>query len=333
MNNHKRTLILMATYNGERYIKQQIDSIINQTDKDWDLWIRDDGSNDNTVNIIKNIQKYDNRIRLFQNTTDIHGAYHNFYALIREARNSNYEYYAFSDQDDLWKEDKLKQEIDIIRNSDEPALVYADMEVIDENNHIIMDSIDKVMGISNFGKENVFFAHAYIWGGTTVFNRKLMSMLEKIVGSRLPNESVMAHDSLLMKLALSTGKVHFCNTPTIRYRRHSANVTAGDRISMNLKKIMKRVLDKNNSVPAVHALVYGETLTFIYQMKINNISSKINLNELEEAILNGGFKGVGYLLKIKFKRKQMARTLGTYIIMLTGRYKKYLVKYKKELEF
>ncbi|ASR40902.1 glycosyltransferase family 2 protein [Ligilactobacillus agilis] len=333
MNNHKRTLILMAAYNGEKYIKQQIDSIINQTDKDWDLWIRDDGSNDNTVNIIKNIQKYDNRIRLFQNTTDVHGAYHNFYALIREARNSNYEYYAFSDQDDLWKEDKLKQEIDIIRNSDEPALVYADMEVIDENNHVIMDSIDKVMGISNFGKENVFFAHAYIWGGTTVFNRKLMSMLEKVVGSRLPNESVMAHDSLLMKLALSTGKVHFCNTPTIRYRRHSANVTAGDRINMNLKKIMKRVLDKNNSVPAVHALVYGETLTFIYQMKINNIDSKINLDKMQEAILNGGIKGVGYLLKINFKRKQVARTIGTYLIMLTGKYKKYLFEYKKELKF
>lgn len=333
MNNHKRTLILMAAYNGEKYIKQQIDSIINQTDKDWDLWIRDDGSNDNTVNIIKNIQKYDNRIRLFQNTTDVHGAYHNFYALIREARNSNYEYYAFSDQDDFWKEDKLEKEIGIIRDIDEPALVYADMEVIDENNHIIMDSIDKVMGTSDFGKENIFFAHAYIWGGTTVFNRKLMDVAEKLVGDKMPNENVMAHDCFFMKIALSTGKVYFCDTPTIRYRRHSANVTAGDRINMNFKKIIKRILDKNNSVPAVHALVYGETLTFIYQMKINNIDSKINLDKMQEAILNGGIKGVGYLLKINFKRKQVARTIGTYLIMLTGKYKKYLFEYKKELKF
>ena len=103
-------LILMTTYNGEKYLSKQIDSIINQTYQKWKLLVRDDGSSDRTKQILSEYEKKDSRITVYQNTTDKHGAYLNFWTLIHEARQNypNYDYYFFSDQDDVWELDKIE---------------------------------------------------------------------------------------------------------------------------------------------------------------------------------------------------------------------------------
>ena len=138
---NRTALILMTTYNGEKFLSQQIDSIVNQTHKDWKLLIRDDGSSDSTRQLLADYEKKDSRIIVYQNTTDKHGAYLNFWTLIHEAREHHidYDYYFFSDQDDVWEPDKLEVMIKNAKelSQDKPILLYGDMRVIDQNNAVV----------------------------------------------------------------------------------------------------------------------------------------------------------------------------------------------------
>ena len=107
--------ILMATYNGEKYIGEQINSIINQTYTNWNLLIRDDGSKDKTLNIIKKYEKMDNRIILIRDNKDNLGFVKNFEELLKKSRT---EFVMFSDQDDYWLENKIEKYVEVIEKLD-----------------------------------------------------------------------------------------------------------------------------------------------------------------------------------------------------------------------
>lgn len=97
-----KLLIMMATYNGDAFLREQLDSILRQTVTDWSLIIRDDHSSDQTVDIIQEYMAKDERIQLIQNESDFHGAYYNFFGLINAVRQqgAHSDYYVFADQDD-----------------------------------------------------------------------------------------------------------------------------------------------------------------------------------------------------------------------------------------
>ncbi|MCD0023384.1 glycosyltransferase, partial [Streptococcus agalactiae] len=118
-----------ATYNGEKFLAQQIESIQKQTFKEWNLLIRDDGSSDKTCDIIRNFTAKDSRIR-FINENEHHnlGVIKSFFTLV------NYEvadFYFFSDQDDVWLPEKLSVSLEAAKHkaSDVPLLVYTDLKV------------------------------------------------------------------------------------------------------------------------------------------------------------------------------------------------------------
>ena len=137
-----KILIMMATYNGEKYLREQLDSIINQTITDWELIIRDDNSLDHTVDIVKEYIARDRRIQLIQNDSDFHGAYYNFFGLINAVRVQEkvYDFYMFADQDDIWDRDKLE----LLQNfyhevhTQGPTMIYADMRIIDGKGVILI---------------------------------------------------------------------------------------------------------------------------------------------------------------------------------------------------
>ena len=104
--------ILMATYNGEKYIREQIDSIISQTYSNWTLLIRDDVSKDDTVKIIKEYEKKDKRIKLLEDNKGNLGFVKNFEELLK---NSSEDFIMFSDQDDYWLEDKIEKYINELK--------------------------------------------------------------------------------------------------------------------------------------------------------------------------------------------------------------------------
>ncbi|EIO7716388.1 glycosyltransferase, partial [Campylobacter coli] len=126
--------VILATYNGEKYLKQQIDSILDQTYKDIKIYIGDDSSKDNTINIIKTYKNlYPDKITYYQNETNI-GFIKNFEKLLQIAKE---DYIAFSDQDDVWLPCKLEEQIKAIKEVEKkdnlPIMCHSDLIMIDEN--------------------------------------------------------------------------------------------------------------------------------------------------------------------------------------------------------
>ena len=136
MIENKKIDILMATYNGEKYLAEQIDSIICQTYKNWNLLIRDDGSSDNTFKILKEYEKKDDRIKIIKDKKGNLGIAKNFEELLKI---SSSELIMFSDQDDVWKKDKIKIMLKYVGNSD---LIISDAIVTNEKLECISDSLN-----------------------------------------------------------------------------------------------------------------------------------------------------------------------------------------------
>ncbi|HEC1758836.1 TPA: glycosyltransferase family 2 protein [Campylobacter lari] len=133
--------IILATYNGEIYLKQQIDSILDQTYKNIKIYIGDDNSKDGTMNIIKAYKNlHPDKITYYQNKTNI-GFIKNFEKLLQITKEN---YIAFSDQDDIWLPNKLEEQIKAIKEVEKkdnlPIMCHSDLTMIDENQKIIYNS-------------------------------------------------------------------------------------------------------------------------------------------------------------------------------------------------
>ncbi len=147
MNNLNLSIII-ATYNGEKYLLEQIDSILNQTYSDFILYIRDDNSTDNTKNIINEyISKFPNKIIKIKDNKIAKGACNNFLFALEYVYNSNkHNMFMFSDQDDIWLKEKVEstlREYNKSENKDKPVLLFTDAYVTDKNLNIINKSFIK----------------------------------------------------------------------------------------------------------------------------------------------------------------------------------------------
>ena len=134
--------ILMATYNGERYLKEQIESILNQTYSNIRLLICDDLSTDNTYNILKEYEKKDKRVKVTRNENNL-GVTKNFEKLLSMVESK---YYMFSDQDDVWNSDKVELSYRKLKKEN-ADLVFTDLTVVDENLNVISKSFNRLKKI------------------------------------------------------------------------------------------------------------------------------------------------------------------------------------------
>ncbi|HGI9104283.1 TPA: glycosyltransferase family 2 protein [Streptococcus agalactiae] len=209
--------ILMATYNGGKFLAQQIESIQKQTFKEWNLLIRDDGSSDKTCDIIRNFTAKDSRIR-FINENEHHnlGVIKSFFTLV------NYEvadFYFFSDQDDVWLPEKLSVSLEAAKHkaSDVPLLVYTDLKVVNQELNILQDSMIRAQ--SHHANTTLLpeLTENTVTGGTMMINHALA---EKWF---TPNDILM-HDWFLALLAASLGEIIYLDLPTQLYRQHDNNV-------------------------------------------------------------------------------------------------------------
>ncbi len=131
--------VLMATYNGEKYLKEQIESILNQTYKNIQLIISDDCSTDGTREILKQYEQND-KIKIFYQEKNL-GYIKNFEFLLKNVEN---ELYMLSDQDDVWKEEKIEKSVEKLK-TENLDLVFGDLEVVDENLNTIYESFNEYM--------------------------------------------------------------------------------------------------------------------------------------------------------------------------------------------
>lgn len=218
----------MSTYNGEKYLAEQIESILNQTEKDFVLEIHDDGSTDGTLKIIKEYAQKDNRICIDNSG---HKGYPKcFFDLMKDAGEAKY--YAFSDQDDVWLPDKIETAIKKIGKGEEPTLYGCKKIIVDENLNEIGKDTEQQSGIIY-----AFLCKNEISGCTMVYNRKLQDILEKYI----PDRNDFFHDSWIYKVALVCGKVIVDKKETILYRQHSDNVSGATKqgIERFISSLMK----------------------------------------------------------------------------------------------
>lgn len=232
----EKVLILMSTFNGENYLREQLNSLIHQTYLNLEILIRDDGSIDKTLEILNEYSmKYPN-IKFYQGK-NLKPA-KSFLDLIKKA--SKAEFYAFCDQDDVWDKDKIEIAINKIKKENPenqyPCLYFSQTRLVDKD-------LNEINNIKRIKENKITIGNALIeniaTGCTVVFNERLLELLRKIEFEDV--KSGYMHDSLAYRIAFSTGKVIYDNIPHISYRQHENNVIGN---SSNIKdKIKKR---KNN---------------------------------------------------------------------------------------
>ena len=212
--------IALATYNGSKHIKEQLDSISNQTLMPVEIIICDDASVDDTVEIIKNHKIY-YLIKLFINEEKL-GLVKNFKKAVKNCNSNNY--VALCDQDDIWDKDKLLinyQELKKIDKLNLPALVYSDARLIDESNNTLYDSFMNAMQIDKYehNQQTVLFGSLML-GCTIMINT---SMRQYFLD--MPNSSFYNHDAWLSLIGFYIGKCLFINHKLVFYRKHEQNLT------------------------------------------------------------------------------------------------------------
>lgn len=209
--------ILLATYNGEQFLSEQIESILNQSFTDWRLLIHDDGSLDGTVNIInKYSNAFPDKIFLIEDSIITGGARNNFYHLLSF---SKADYIMFCDQDDVWLsnkvEDTLLEMYKVEKNR--PALVYTDLKVVDENLNIISESLRSYQQLEEPKNLKEALLHNCVTGCTMMINKSLLKNLT------FPEYSIMHDWWFLIEVFRLDGVLHFINKPTMLYRQHASN--------------------------------------------------------------------------------------------------------------
>lgn len=231
-----KVVVLMSTYNGEKYLEAQIDSILKQRNVNVYLLIRDDGSTDSTLNVIDHFSRSG---KLTVYGRDNLGAAKSFIDLIFSAPES--EYYAFSDQDDIWEVDKLTTAIDRIKDKSGPAVYHGLAGRVDESLSPLPTPTYTPM--HSFGASLLTSAT----GCTMVFNKAMMDALRVYK----PN-NISMHDAWVYRVAYAIDAFVYYDAEThMKYRQHSNNVSGGD---MGLSEKIKRQLVNNKSVRLITAM-------------------------------------------------------------------------------
>lgn len=212
MNN---VAVLMSTYNGELYIRDQIKSILAQKDVNVILYIRDDGSNDKTCQIIEEMSASNPCIHLIKGRNI--GWKKSFFECLKNAGQADF--YAFSDQDDVWLPDKLYQSIKSLSGKEDSVALYAgNVWVTDEKLKIVRSFCPMHIDMLNRPPRQMFLQDGMPGGLTYVFTNKARTML-----LRLYPGGDYGHDYLLFRICLCFGEIIYDSEPKTLYRQHGNN--------------------------------------------------------------------------------------------------------------
>lgn len=228
----EKVLVLMATYNGEKYLQEQLDSLYSQQNVQVDILVRDDGSTDSTLEILErnsekhNIQWYQGEHKNVQK---------GFFELMQKAEKMSYDFFAFCDQDDVWDIDKLEVAVDKIKYVEGPALYYSGQRLVDDSlNFIENHYLNKNRSLKTR------FVLSDFAGCTGVFNKKLV---EEVV--RFEPEYMLMHDTWILRVCLALGGTVIVDSePRMNYRQHSNNTLGlGHSIGATIKQVKQYMFE------------------------------------------------------------------------------------------
>ena len=273
MIENKRIDILMATYNGEKYLVEQLDSIINQTYRNWNLLIRDDNSTDKTLEIIQNYHKKDKRIKILKDNKGNLGIVRNFEELLKSSES---EFIMFSDQDDIWVENKLDMYLKMIEKiKNKGFMIHSDAILFDKNkSNILKDTFISKKAI-NKGLENVFFNY-FVQGATILISKEIKNFILPF-----PKE-VYLHDRYIHLISELFFERIFVNKALIYYRQHGDNQIGAKNTVREL--LSKRYFDERDR--QLIKVIYNKYGSLLTEDKRKLIEEYFKITDIEKNRFN-----------------------------------------------
>lgn len=302
----KRILILLATYNGDQYLQEQLNSLYNQTDVEVNILVRDDGSTDSTLKILEKNSK-DHKLNWYQG--EHKNVQEGYFELMCKAAKTDYEYFAFCDQDDVWDDDKLKIAINKIdescknKISEELILYYSGQRLVDsELNFIENHNLNKYRSLKSR------FVLSDFAGCTGVFNKALLNEVIKFK----PNYMLM-HDTWILRVCLCLGGSVIVDTePRMNYRQHANNTIGLKRGFRSTLKQVKLYLNEYKIEKLTKELVrgYGNRMVPEYRELCDWIckyreNSKYKNNLLNKSNINYCNKGLNLTFWLKVRMNKL----------------------------
>lgn len=219
--------VVVCTYNGEKYLKTQLDSILNQTYNNVEIIIADDCSTDKTWNVINHYTANFSQIYAYKNDFNL-GYIKNFEKAIGMAKS---DFVALSDQDDVWELNKLEVMQQNIANF---SMVYCDSEMIDSEGLSLNKKMSQLKNLSNINSPAILMVDNCIAGHATLFKKE-------IYFKALPFPKEVPHDWWLAFVATLNQGIGYIDMPLVKYRQHANNVIG----SIKIKTRSKGKVDNN----------------------------------------------------------------------------------------
>lgn len=300
MFKNSKVAIIMATYNGGNYIDEQIKSICNQTYTDWGLFIYDDLSTDNTFEIASKWAEMDSRIKVITNKMNV-GATYNFLNGLESVYNTKcYEYFMFSDQDDIWMPDKISRTLNSLYEEDggRAVLVHTNLTLVDASGcQEIASSFKKYAHLRHI-EDHIFpklMAQPFVFGCTMMMNNDLIGQVFPIP------QGVYAHDSWISLVAASAGKVKYISDPTIYFRSHHTN-TSGSGNAKGFKSRLRRITKGWNEQIEITTKRIAQCEALRNHLCLTIGGSAI-LEDFCQSLTHGAFRTILICLKYKILRQ------------------------------
>ena len=304
--------ILLATYNGEKYIVAQLDSLLAQTFTNFTVWVQDDASTDSTWDILMEYKsRYPDKFHITRNETNTGSAKDNFLSLITTIRDN---YLMLCDQDDVWLPNKIELSMAKIKTLEElhpntPLLVHTDLKVVDQDLNVICPSF-RFHTKRNYNR-NAFhqiFNLNNVTGCTTIYNIALAKLL-----TTSPKHCIM-HDWWLKLVAVAFGKVDHIDESTVLYRQHSQNA-CGAKDVRKLSYKLNRLINGHELKATLHETCYqAGCLLEIYPHMLSNIQKHI-LHEYSTIPQKGKLKRMQTLIKLRAFMPSFSRNIALFLFI------------------
>lgn len=216
----KKIAILLSTYNGERFLEEQIESIIKQSNQQWTLYVRDDGSTDKTLDILGRYQADDRIQWINENKPQNLRVIGSFLKLLES---TEADYYMFCDQDDVWLPDKVQVTLDKMltleaENNQQPILVHTDLRIVNQDLKATSESMIKTQNLDPLPSFGRLLVQNSVTGCTMMINQNLK---DRCVG--LDFTKIRMHDWWFALVASAFGTIGYVPQATILYRQHGDN--------------------------------------------------------------------------------------------------------------
>lgn len=295
-----KVAILLSTYNGEKYLAEQIESIQKQTYSNWHLYIRDDGSSDNTVAIINKFVQKDNRIHFLKDECKHLRPMKSFFKLLEDVQA---DYYFFCDQDDFWLKSKLKIMLfEISKYQNTPAMVYCNLKCVDKDLQPLKNSFEKMIGRIR-GKSR--FIGNDVPGCVMVINNSL----KKITLENLKfYAGIVMHDWWLALVAQQFGSIGFVDKKLVLYRQHGDNAIGAGKSGGFMSKLFQKDLIKKQRNLVKQTYLQSKAFKYNFYMMLD-LQNKKFIDDLVACDSLAPVERIKILNKYKLHESSEIRTL------------------------